>query len=75
MEVEIKDLLRQTRRQADLSQGEVSKILDVNLATVHNWERGKSQIPTTKLIDYFNKVLKQPMIVVVDGYQKRLVNS
>jgi len=47
----IKDQLRSARIAANLSQGQLAKILGVSRPNVSNWESGKYDNPSTKLIE------------------------
>lgn len=58
--IKVKKLtLRQARRLAELTQGEVAKELGVSLYTVLNWEKGKT-FPNAKMIEKIAKLYGLP---------------
>jgi predicted transcriptional regulator len=53
----VSGLLREFRRQGQVSQAAVARWMDVALSTVSNWEAGRSRIPDYRVPQYRRAVI------------------
>ena len=66
------NLIKELRKQKNLTQSELASLVGVNEATVSDWENGNN-LPDTSLIEKLSKALNISVIELIEG--KKVTNT